>query len=808
MDNSNRPDDHQQRRALLVALSVLVASIYMLTYSARIEATDTLFMFDATASLVQFGDFRQDLTHGERPFWEYEDPLPQGVPLLPVNAEPVQMILAAPLVALANASPGVGRVHMVWLFNVFVTAAGVALFYAYALQLGYQATVSFVGALLFALGTIVWPYSKTFFQEPLTLLLILLAAYMLDRWRRGRPRSWRWLLVAVLVMGLAVLARRGAALALPTLALVAFPWAARLFRHPGPRYAFLTVLVFLAAFLYINTAHHSGEHITDIYRDKAFLETIPWEDRKFRAALNQALRGYLFTVGGSIWGTSPVVLLAMPGMLSLGLRNRMRYPVVALTLLLTYAVGYAYGANYDWFGGLSWPPRFLVPVLPFLMLCALPAVAYLLDAKRGARWWLAWAATGPLVAYSLWVQFNGVSYWWGEYTNLLPEAAAGFTEWSGGLNDFRYLRWVLLPSLWGTVPLDFAWLRTNTPDVALAFGAVALGSVVTSGWVMCGGRSWRVIAALPTLWTLALGWTLARIQHDDLYLAFSNGLWDVLPIIEGEMRPDDVLLIGSLGHERFFLNYGKLPNRVISLPDHPGEQPSPDQSPQVISNNPAVLLERPTLQLVETLVAGGQDRLWVLNDGSPFITWAVLPLERTLAAQYYPLSAYETTGDDGLPVLLTSYYAGAQHEPFSLRGPDIATDLQFGDHIRLQGVTLPNGATYAPGEVIPVSLMWTTDAQLDTSYSVALHLAQTDVGVAASARDSAPSAGFAPTTDWLPGAPIWDNRGVALPGALSPGDYDLWVAVYAGEPLPVRGASIVENATLGVLPLSITIQEP
>ncbi len=806
MNNTNMRDDHQQRWMLLVVLSVLVASVYMITYSARIEATDTLFMFDATASLVEFGDLRQDLTHGERPFQAYEATLPEGLPLLPVNAEPVQMVLASPLLALANVLPGVGRVHMVWLFNVFVTTAGVALFYAYALQLGYRMAVSFLGALLFALGTIVWPYSKTFFQEPLTLLLILLAAYTLDRWRR-RPRDWRWLLAGVLFTGAALLARRGAALAVPALGLIAFPWTARLFRHPGTRYAFLIGVVFVGVVIYINTAAFSGEHITDLYRNKVALETIPWEARKLRASLNQALRGYLYSVGGSVWGTSPVILLAVPGMLWLGVKNRMRYPVAALTLLLIYAVGYAYGANYDWFGGLSWPPRFLVPVVPFLMLCALPSVAYLLDGVQDWRWRLAWAGAVLLIAYSLWVQFNGVSYWWGEYTNLLPEAAAGFTEWAGGLNDFRYLRWVLLPDLWGTVPLDFAWVRAGAPDVALAFGALAIGASVTVVWLLRGGRGRRVIALLLVLWTVALGWTLARIYDDDLYRAFSDGLWDVLPIIRTEMQPDEVLLIGSLGHERFFLNYGKLPNRVISLPDHPGEQPSPDQPPEVTSHNPAALLERPTLQLVESL-ANRQDRLWVLNDGSPFIPWAVLPLERTLATQYYPLSVYETTGEDGLPVLLTSYYAGARHDPLTLQGPDAATDLQFGDYIRLLGVTLPQGTSYVPGGVIPVSLLWMTDTPLDTSYSVALHLAQSGVGVAASARDSVPSGGFAPTTGWTPNAPVWDNRGIALPETVAPGDYDLWVAVYAGAPLPVSGASTAEDGTLGVLPLSISIREP
>ncbi|MEO0561035.1 MAG: hypothetical protein AAF125_02905, partial [Chloroflexota bacterium] len=130
MNTTNQVIADRQRHALLVVLMVLVGSVYMLTYSARIESTDTLFMFDATASLVRFGDFRLDLTHGERRFWVYEDGVPQ-LPLLPVDAEPLQLILASPLYALADWLPGIGRVHAVWLFNVFVSVASIGVFFQY-----------------------------------------------------------------------------------------------------------------------------------------------------------------------------------------------------------------------------------------------------------------------------------------------------------------------------------------------------------------------------------------------------------------------------------------------------------------------------------------------------------------------------------------------------------------------------------------------------------------------------------------------------------------------------------------------------
>ncbi len=796
----------RHRWALAVVLVVMVSSVYMLTYSARIESTDTLFMFDATASLVRFGDFRLDLTHGERRFWDYDTPVP-SLPLLPVNAEPLQLVLAAPLYALADVLPGVGRVHAVWLFNVMVSGAAVGLFYAYALQLGYARSTAFITGGLFGFGTILWPYSKTFFQEPITLLLILLAAYVIERWRVAR--SWRWAVTVLICLGIAVLARRGSVITFPALMLVAFPWTDRLFAWRWVRWGFFGLVVVVAGVLYYNTIPQSAQEIGQMYRDKVRLELIPWEERMERAAMNQGIQGYFFSLGGSIWGTSPVILLALPGVALLAAQNRMRYVVVAFSITLSYALGYAYVANFDWFGGLSWPPRFMVPVVPFWMLCVLPIIEWL-QVRRRWRAVMGWAGLSLLMGYSVWVQFNAVAYWWGEYARLLPGAAEGYTEWAGGLNDPRYLRWVMLPRLWGTVPFDFAWVRTGAAQVVIPF----VGLVVVCGWMAvrllrgtsAGRWATYIIYALPALWVLSVGWSLTQIYEDDLYLAFSEGLSDVVAVIREQVPPDEVVLIAELGHERYFLNYGRLPHRIISLPQHPGEQPSPDQPPQVTSPNPTDLLENPTPQLIDTLVANGQQRLWVLADSSPFVAWSVLPLERYLSAYYYPLSEVDTTGADGLPVRLLSYYAGAIHDPFTLRGPDTLTDLRFGDHIQALGVSLPHGATYAAGDVLPISLLWRTDAALDERYRVALHLVQPGVGVAASARDGEPGGGFRQMPSWEPGVPVWDNRAMVIPAETAPGTYDLWVGVYATDLLPVTGAQTAENGTLGVLPLTITVE--
>ncbi len=804
---------NRQRLALLGVFMCLCTTFFMLTYSARIESTDTLFMFDATASLVRFGDMRLDMSAGERRYWEYEDPLPD-LPLLPVNAEPLQMILAAPLYGLADVVPGIGYVHAVWLFNVFVCALLVTLFAVYALHLGYHDCTAILGAGLLGTATIIWPYSKTFFQEPLTALLLLLTALWAERWRQKRYRSMGDLFGLVFTFALAILARRAVLIALPALILVILPPWPSWKPNKTARAALLLLLAAAVLGLFAVTRLRSVEALQSVSGLGGLSDDVLVQI----ASLNRAMHAYLFSIGGSVIGTSPVLLLAVIGTIALIWQGRVRYALVPFGLLLAYAAGYAYVGGNDWFGGLSWPPRFLVPTVPFLMLAALPVIDALLNRER-PRWTVfTWVVAAPITLYSLWIQVNAVSYWWGEYTDLLPPQAGDLIEWGGGLYDVRYLRWVLLPQLWGDKPFDFAWVRTGSSVYPLLFVVVGALAALVLVWLMYSAQTsrrqlWAAGVVLPLITLTSILFALRLIYRDDFYLAFSSGLNDSIDIMRAELNENDIVVLSTLtlNYERFFLNYSTLSDvRVIGLPTHPGERPSLEQPPQVESPNPGALLTRPSVQLLESISAD-RDRLWLLSNSSPFITWAVRPAEQYMTQHFFPLRTFTLTGDDGLPVRLIEYVTTAEHTPFTLAGPTHTAQLRYGDAISLLGFNLPDGMTYTPGAAIPVSLYWMADTPPPADYVVTLHLAQDGVGVLASGEDSQPAAGFATTTSWQANQPVWDNRAVRLPPDIAPGKYQLWVGLYGfsadGQPelLPVTGADTTENSTLGVLPVNIQI---
>lgn len=784
----NQTQSHR-RFGLLVVLFVSLCSFYMLTYSARIESTDTLFLFDAAGSLVRYGDLRLDISAGVRPPPPGSLPTDTRYPLPHVGAEPLQIILVTPLYWLASQIPGVGLVHVVYLFNILVSAAAACVLFLYARTLGYDERVGVLAALLLAVGTIVWPYSKTFFQEPLTLLLILSCALMLEKWRASGYHALYWLLLALALGVAAAFSKAAAVLALPALLVIVAP-------RLTVRRALLLGLVGLAL---AGLVVLFGETLGIAGRINQLVNIV----RRPSPALGVALHSYLLSIGGSVWATSPVILLAIPGV---WLSRRWRHGLALGVIALSFALVYALWQGQDWFGGLSWPPRFLIPVVPFGLIAALPALDRALRRPYPNAMLL---VTLALLLYAVWVQLSAVTLWWGDYSAALPPEANRLGEWGGGLNVVRYLRWVVIPALWPQADFDFAWVRLGVPLWPVAFGGLALiGSYLL--WQRLRGQrlpTWSA-AALAGGFALAALLGLRAIADDPLFQADNQQLHDMQAMMQAETRREDVVLLSSLAYERFFTQHERPDSpRIVSLPFQPGEQPSPEQPPEVVAENPEALIHRSTGPLIFAL-AQQHERLFVLADSGPFHPWSVRPVERFMAAYYYPVREWST----GPQVRLIEYSTAQAPAPYAFLGPQYTTDLVYGDHITLAGYELPNGTRYAPGDPLPVSLYWRTDAALEARYTIAWFLRDASGGPVAQGWDSEPGMGFAPTDSWRPGVPVWDNRALQVPPDTPPGEYRLWVVLYTTAPdgtlvnLPVQGTETVEG-TIGVLPAAIIVEE-
>ncbi len=771
------------RLRTLALLFVLVASLYMTTYSANIESGDARRLFDTVSSVVDHGDLLLDLSAWQFPPQNFDPTNP--LPLQSGNIEPLQIVAAVPLYLLAKVTP-LGLVQTVYLLNVIIGALAACILYGYAITLGYRERTAILTAILFAACTLMWVYSKSFFREPLMLLMMLTAALIIERLRLKGYRSIPLLIALVVTLIAAILTKASAAMGFPALLILALPnvrgvsWRRLIFG--GGLILALIVAVFVGLAIYGAAAGLGGRYNVLRFITDASPEYF-WT----------ALHTYLISPGGSVWGTSPILLLAIPGMALMLRRKQIRYPASILLMVLTFAVGYAWLNGVHWFGGLSFPPRFLIQVIPFVMIGALPVIDRL-AAGRSAWWWVA----APLIAYSLWVQITGVSLRLEAYVDLLPPEALRLIEWGGGLNVVSYMRPFMIPSLWGVYPADIAWTQIERGGYIAAF----VGVIIAAGMLLWRRvRGWGLIPIVFAV-IVAIG-LLDLYRLDARYRAFDESLVATLPVLESETNPLDIILLSSPRYESFFANAGKLwdAGRMITLPLQPGERSSEAQPADVVSDSPDGLLTSQTIRLIYNLAAT-HERLWLLEDGSPDIWWSVRPAERFLSAHYYPLS-YRRMGDF---TWLIEYSTVSAPDRYAYRAPETLTDLVFDDTMRLVGYELPAGLTYAAGDALPISLYWMTDAPIAGNYTVAFYVRDGN-GMPIAQIDSAPA--FMPTHTWIVGAPVWDNRAVELPPDLPAGDYQLWVKVYeytdAAHDLPVTSGDSIDGV-IGVLPVLIQVR--
>ncbi len=789
-----------RRFAIGAALVALLIAVYLVTYSGYAISRDEWFLFDATESMARRGDLRQNYEFDAFPPRTPEDTLPP-----PADSEPLQPILAVPLFLVAQILPGIGLVHTTWLFNVLVTALTAGVLYAWGLSLGYRARVVARVALVFGLGTIAWPYSRTFFREPLFTLLALLSVYLIGRVRQQLATGQRPLLPGIVfaaALAGTLLSKEAALLIVPALLVEAIP-ARRITRS--------TLIALVVLFLV-----GAGLLLVVLNLDAWFDVSITrWNltDRLQQARSNindmaLGVRGYLYSPSRSMWVFSPVLLLGFAGWPRLVRTGRWREILVPTLMIASFIVGYAIvRGEREWYGGLGWGPRYLMPVTPFVALWLLPVVEALL-APGAARW--ARIGAGAVFLVSAGIQVLAALVPIEAYYDTLAAQTPRVIPWEGGMWTVRWSQIAVYADLLGDHTPDIAWRHAVgsawlLPVFAAGLALIALGWLVW--WVRRPESLPRPSRAFAlTTGTLCAGTLIAlfgsmtAIRHDPRYYGDFDRTRDLLAQIDANLQTGDVVVLNDFIYSEFFMNYFKHTDiPVYTLPVSPGRRFSAEQPPDIESPHPDDLLTEGT-QAILARLADRHTRLWLVLDSSPYIPWSVRPVEHYLSRHYFPVRELKAT-DTARAVLFDT--TGAL--PVPLRTwPDQTTGVTFGTGLHLAGYDIPGGTTRAPGDLLPVSLLWETRESIPQDYTIALLLMDDEQIVAQ--RDSFPVNHFEFTSTWQPGSLHRDNHAVALPDSLPPGTYDLWLVVYWWqEPaarLPVTradGTPAGDHVTLGTI---------
>lgn len=432
-------DAHSRRVG--TTLFALVLAIYVFTAGGSLTTTDAVVAFEVTRQLVDHHSIAlprdiigNDAYRGRD--GRYYSPF--GI---------AQSVFNVPFFFAGRAAArvtglSIGRADAiekaaVALGNTVAMALAVWVCYLFAWWISASARTAARCAMATALATPLWPYSKFGFNAPLAVLFVTIALYC--AWRSARsdhPTNPAWI---GWWLGLALLTRH-------ELPLLFLPIAIWLYLESPDRAVFARRIAaaaagFLPAFL--------AWCALNVYRFGNPLDAGYLRDRvpQFGSSIATGIYGLLLSPTASLFVYCPIAIVALAALLVLAPRDRAAAALFGgsvLVLLLFYAqIG-------NWMGGRSYGPRYLVPIIPLLML-ALVAVNrwHFISSRREVT---------LLLALSLIGQVPGVLVDYSKVSVAHARASGALTD------DDRLFNWRVSPLVLNTraaidaVPRNVKWL--------------------------------------------------------------------------------------------------------------------------------------------------------------------------------------------------------------------------------------------------------------------------------------------------------------------------------------------------------------
>jgi hypothetical protein len=335
--------------------AAMTLAVYLATTGGSLATSDALMMFDVTKSLVQHGSLSAS---GNVLGWEHNRGIDgrfysqfgigQSIYNVPFY------IAGARLEAVAGRR--IGRPDTVAKAAVAAgSAVAAALSVWIGLLLAYALTRSVPGAIYaaaaLAFGTLLWPYAKFGFNQPLATCCMLAATYAV--WRGVSTGREPWFAAGGLGLAAGLLTRHEFVLAtIPvglTLALASGGNARLLARR------FLAVGLPFGLGLMLWTGYNQARFGSPFNTGYAPTFGNPL----------QGAWGLLFSPGASLFLYSPIVIAGVAALVGMVRRNKLAGGLfVALALIFLSF----YSSLSDWQGGRSYGPRYLVPLLPFFCI--------------------------------------------------------------------------------------------------------------------------------------------------------------------------------------------------------------------------------------------------------------------------------------------------------------------------------------------------------------------------------------------------------------------------------------------------------
>jgi hypothetical protein len=246
--------------------------------------------------------------------------------------------------------------------NAFITALVMVYFYGFSRLLKYPRKTALYSTLVLGLCAIVFPFAKYFFSAPLVSLALLASFYHFVKYDRGK--ELREIFLSSIWFALLLLTRIDGISLIPVYAFGLIFVHIRRNRRQAPGGSDSLVLKHAVCFMipvFLAIAAHS---FINYLKYGSFLKS-GYGNEAFSTSLIYGFYGLLFSSGRGFFIYSPPMILAFFCIA----RFWKKHPLAAALIVFAALIRlYLFAKWWGWHGGLSWGPRYIIPLVPLLGL--------------------------------------------------------------------------------------------------------------------------------------------------------------------------------------------------------------------------------------------------------------------------------------------------------------------------------------------------------------------------------------------------------------------------------------------------------
>jgi hypothetical protein len=443
---------------------------------------------------------------------------------------------------------GVGRVQTIFLLNIWTTALTAVLVFYSVLIRGYLRLTALITALLFGLGTVVWPFTRTYFRDPLAMFFLALAwLSVLSLFQTKNNKSLAWLSWAGIIVGLTfgVLSKNTVMIAAPIfLVYILLEW------HKSGKVNFQTylynnwkiVLIWLGGlllFLILWALFLPSDGIFARFTPGYYLFVM----RKFLTTPHPnfitALAGPLLSPGKSIFIYSPVLLLWV-----LGLFKRGKSIWTSWAYLIFLIIFQALFYDSDWYGHINWGLRFLLPVMPLLVISAASEVDVWLRTHKG-RWGLLILSLLSIVFQLIGI-LPPIRQYYLDMLAINPLALESLAIWHPKFSPLLWhLSWIFAGG-----SLDLAAIRVGAQSIPIVIGFLAIICIAVLGMVRIS-KIWLSWVGILLSFAITI-LMLVFYKSDPAFSPTRADLERTQEMISQNIIEGDLVLVKSYGTSAWF----------------------------------------------------------------------------------------------------------------------------------------------------------------------------------------------------------------------------------------------------------------